>query len=183
MDLVSAIILGTLFGFVLHRVGASNPQLIINMLRLKNFHLMKTILLSISVASVLLFIGMAVGFVNPGHLSIKTASWGVLIGGGILGMGWALSGYCPGTGVAAIGAGRKDVLFFLSGGLIGAWFYMLIYVYIKDTFLFTPLWGGKSTLALTPNNSVSALIDFLPGTIIALVIAAIFGFIAWKLPD
>lgn len=57
MDILLAIILGTLFGFVLHRIGAANPQNIINMLRLKDFHLMKTIIWGISLSSALLFFG------------------------------------------------------------------------------------------------------------------------------
>ncbi len=76
MNIFLAIIFGTLFGFILHRVGATNPHLIINMLRLKDFHLMKTILLGISIASLLLFIGLAIGIVDSSHLSVKTSYWG-----------------------------------------------------------------------------------------------------------
>ena len=99
MEIILAILLGTLFGFVLHRVGASNPENIINMLRLKDLHLMKAILLAIGVASSILFVGLATGFINPSHISIKASYWGVLVGGMILGTGWAIAGYCPGTGV------------------------------------------------------------------------------------
>lgn len=89
MQIISAIILGTLFGFVLHRVGASNPQRIIDMLRLKDFHLMKAILFGIAVASALLFIGMALGVIENSHISVKTSYWGVIIGGLILGLGYS----------------------------------------------------------------------------------------------
>jgi hypothetical protein len=47
MDIVLAIILGIFFGFALQRVGATNPQNIINMLRLKDLHLMKAIFFAI----------------------------------------------------------------------------------------------------------------------------------------
>ncbi len=182
MNILFAIFLGTLFGFVLHRVGASNPHHIINMLRLKDFHLMKAILLGIATASALLFLGLATGIVYGGHLSVKASYWGVIVGGAILGVGWAISGYCPGTGVAALGDRRKDALYFVLGGLGGALLYMLLYSVLQDTFLFEKILGGKSTLALTPIASYKAFIDILPGAVVAIILAFLFGIFAWKLP-
>ena len=181
MDIISAVFLGTLFGFVLHRVGATNPHLIINMLRLKDFHLMRAILLGIAFAGSLLFIGMAAGMIDPGHLSVKSSYWGVPIGGVILGIGWALAGYCPGTGVAALGEGRKDAVFFILGGLTGAFAYMLVFEKIKNTFLMEKIAGGKVTLAQT-GSSYDALIHGVPGLVVVLAFAIVFAVIAWKLP-
>jgi uncharacterized membrane protein YedE/YeeE len=182
MQIILAIVFGILFGFVLHRVGASNPQRIIDMLRLKDFHLMKAILLGIAVASGLLFVGMAIGVIEPSHLSVKTSYWGVIIGGLILGLGWAIAAYCPGTGVAALGDGRKDAIFFVLGGLLGALIYMFVYADFKSTGLLSDILGGKSTLALT-ETSYPALIDTIPGTVVAVAIAVLFGIIAWALPN
>ena len=182
MDIILAIIIGSLFGFALHRVGATNPQIIINMLRLTNFHLVKVILFAIAISSALLFTGLAIGLINPAHLSVKTSYWGVLVGGVILGIGWALAGYCPGTGVAAIGEGRKDAVFFAIGGLCGAYIYMLVYSKFKETFLLENILGGKVTLALTPHESFKALIAGAPGIIIAVIVALALGFVAWRLP-
>lgn len=183
MSIILAVILGAAFGFALHRVGASNPQNIINMLRLKDFHLMKVILFAIAIASALLFIGLLAGLIDPAHLSVKTTAWGVLIGGLIFGIGWSLSSYCPGTGVAAIGEGRKDAMFFVLGGLVGAYIYMIVYSKIKGTFLLENILGGKVTLALTPNESYEALIQGVPGIVVALVVSLILGFVVWKMPE
>ncbi len=74
MDMIIlAIVIGAAFGFALDRVGATNPNLIIGMLRLGRMHLMKTILLGIGTGSVLLFGGLLLGLVDPGHLSVKAA--------------------------------------------------------------------------------------------------------------
>jgi uncharacterized membrane protein YedE/YeeE len=131
--IVLAIIIGAAFGFALDRVGATNPGYIISMLRLGNLHLMKTILLAIGVASVVLFTGLLSGLIDPGHLSVKTAYAGVVIGGALLGLGFAAAGYCPGTGLAAAATGRKDALFFTAGGLLGAAAYMVSYAWVKAT--------------------------------------------------
>ncbi len=183
MDIILAIILGSLFGFALHRVGATNPQVIINMLRLTDLHLVKVILFAIAVSSTLMFIGMAAGLIDPAHLSVKANYWGVFAGGVILGVGWVLAGYCPGTGVAAIGDGRKDAIFFVFGGLCGAFIYMLVFSKFKDTYLLENILGGKVTLALTPNESFKALITGVPGVLIAVIVALALGLAAWRLPE
>ena len=83
MEIISALCLGALFGFVLHRVGASNPQKVINMLRLTDLHLMKVILLGIALASAILFVGLTLVIFDPARLSVKTSYWGVIIGQGV----------------------------------------------------------------------------------------------------
>ena len=99
--LILAIVIGGAFGFVLDRVGATNPGLIIRMLNLSNMHLMKTILLAIGLSSVLMFAGLLAGLIDVGHMDVKTAYVGVFVGGLLLGAGFAVSGFCPGTGLTA----------------------------------------------------------------------------------
>jgi hypothetical protein len=152
------------------------------MLRLADFHLMRVILFGIALSSAILFTGLTLGVFDPSHLSVKTSYWGVIIGGVILGVGWALAGYCPGTGVAALGEGRKDAIFFIAGGLVGAWLYMITYSAFKGTFLLDKILGGNVTLAQTPRESYAVLLDSIPGIVPALIIAVVLGIIAWALP-
>ena len=182
MSIVLAIILGFSFGFILQKVGASNPQKIINMLRLKDFYLMKVILFAIGLSNILLFTLMLFGIADPSHLSIKSSYVGVIIGGGIMGLGWAISGFCPGTGLVALGEGRKDALAFVLGGLIGALLMILSYEKIKDTFLFSKL-GGTMTLAATNAKGVVALFPNIPGIFVAGGIGLVFIIVAFILPD
>lgn len=182
MEIILAIVLGTAFGFALHRVGASNPEYIINMLRLTDLHLMKVILFAIALSSGLLFLGMGIGIIDAGHLSVKTSYWGVLIGGAFLGGGWALSGYCPGTGVAALGDGRKDAIFFVLGGLVGAEVYMLVYGSLNESFLLRNIFGGNVTLAMTSNEAYTGILSGIPGMLVAAALAILFAAVARKLP-
>jgi len=181
MNIVLAIVLGLLFGFVLQKIGAANPQRIIDMLRLKDFHLMKAILFGIGFSSLVLFILLNIGAVDSTNLSVKASYTGVIIGGAILGLGWAISGFCPGTGIVAAGAGRKDALFFILGGLLGAFVFTVLYASLKTTFLFADL-GGKATLAATGNVKFAALLPSMPGIAIAGGIGIILIVIAWILP-
>ena len=181
MNIILAIILGFFFGFALQRVGATNPQNIINMLRLKDLHLMKAIFFGIGISSALLFLFMTMGIIDAGHLSVKSSYYGVVVGGVLLGLGFAVAGYCPGTALSAFSEGRKDALFFVFGGLLGALLYTLVYGSIKGTWLFDKIAGGKVMLA-TGSDKFEPLLPMIPGTVLAVVIGVIFMLIAWKLP-
>ena len=50
-QIVLAAVFGLLFGFILQKSGAANPQRIIDMLRLKDSHLVKVILFAIGFSS------------------------------------------------------------------------------------------------------------------------------------
>jgi hypothetical protein len=153
------------------------------MLRLKDFHLMKVILFGIGFSSLLLFVLLALKVVDVSHLSIKPSYIGVIIGGAILGIGFAIGGYCPGTGIVAAGRGRKDALFFIVGGLLGVFVYMLIFGAIENTALFNPIAGGAVSLVETNPDKFQALFNNIPALAIAGPIAIIFMAIAFFLPN
>ena len=183
IKILLAIVIGLLFGFILQKSGAANPQRIINMLRLKDFHLMKVIFLGLGLSSLVLFLLMSLGVIDTGHLSVKTAYIGVIVGGAIFGLGWAISGFCPGSSVVAIGARRFDALFFVVGGLLGAFVFTLVYSSLKQTLLFDKLFGGKATLVDTGVDKFTALIPSVPSIAVAGGIAALFIVIAIVLPQ
>ncbi len=181
MNIVLAIILGFLFGFVLQKAGAANPTKIIDMLRFKDLHLMKAILLAIGLSSGGLFLLLQGNLIDPGHLSVKSSYIGVILGGLLLGFGWAFSGFCPGTSLVGLGAGRKDAWFFVAGGLLGAWLYMLMYKTIASSFLFTEI-GGKATIAQTGSDKYIALISEYSGIAVGGSIALGLILVALLLP-
>jgi len=181
-SIILALIIGGLFGFVLHRVGASNPQKIIGMLRLTDFHLAKVILFAIGISSLVLFTLMYFGVISNEHLSIKSSHWGVAVGGLIFGLGFAIAGYCPGTGLCALGEGRKDAKWFIFGGLVGAFLFMLIFSYILDTSILNELFGGNTTLANTDKEGAIAFVDNISGVFVAGIIAIVFMLLAFILP-
>ncbi|MEM5584990.1 YeeE/YedE thiosulfate transporter family protein [Roseibium sp. AS2] len=182
MEILLALVIGGAFGAVLDRVGASNPNVIGRMLALTNLNLMKAILLAIGAGSVLMFAGQMLGIVDVGHMSVKAAYLGVLVGGLLLGFGWALAGYCPGTGLVAAGAGRRDAFAFIAGGLLGAAAYMATYPAVKATGLLESILGGKVTLGTVPGADYVALTG-LPGDVLGIVLGLVFVVVAFMLPE
>tara|TARA_R110002012_G_scaffold215749_2_gene386807 strand:- start:477 stop:1067 length:591 start_codon:yes stop_codon:yes gene_type:complete len=180
-SIILAIFIGAAFGFALDRVGATNPNFIIRMLNLTNLHLMRAILLAIGVAAILTFGGLMTGVVSPEHLDVKDAYLGVFVGGVLLGLGFAVAGYCPGTGLAAAASGRYDAMIFVLGGLVGAFAYMLSYADVAATGLLEKIAGGKATLGTVAGTDYPALFN-IPGEVTGLIMGIAFIAVAWLLP-
>ena len=69
-------------------------------------------------------------------LKIKATVLGAnIIGGLIFGVGWGLLGYCPATAVGALGEGRWDSIFGITGMLCGAAIYAEVYPALKGNVL------------------------------------------------
>jgi hypothetical protein len=125
---------------------------------------------------------MNFGVIDAGNLSVKSSYIGVIVGGALLGLGFAIAGYCPGTGLTALADGRKDALFFIGGGFLGALTYTLVYGSIKGSWLFDKIAGGKVMLATGADN-FQALLPMISGTLLAAIIGGMFMILAWKLPN
>jgi len=118
-------LIGALFGALLFLGGLADPDKIIGTLRLKDFHALKTIAVFVLVSILGTWILESTGAAN---LSIKaTTLLTVLIGGALLGIGFGLTGYCPGTGLACAIGGRVDAAVAVLGMLAGALVYIFIY--------------------------------------------------------
>lgn len=181
IEIIEAIVLGTLFGFTLYKIGAGDPDKLVGMLKLQDLHLAKTILGGIGIATIALFAGLLLGLIPMEHFSIKGIYWGVIFGAILFGLGWGLSGFCPGTGMAGMGAGRIDAYLYFIGGLLGTYIFAISYSSLTDTFLYTKLFGGVETLVQT--GEATALFGASWSPILAIVIGLVLIFIGYKLPQ
>ncbi len=118
---------GTLFGFVLSRVGASEYDLIFGMFTGQDYTLAWVMLTAILVG----FIGMR--FLQGRKQQTKSGEalkishkklgkWS-LWGAALFGMGWGITGACPGTVLAQLGEGKVFGFFSFSGMIFGTYLY------------------------------------------------------------
>lgn len=134
-------VIGIGFGALLQRVGASRYERIVGTLRLSDLTILKFMMLAIGVAT----LGVALlSLGGVAHLSVKPLYVaGVLLGGLVFGVGFGLSGYCPGTTLVACAEGKRDAWFTVAGGLLGALAYAVAFPAVKpllvDRFNFGPL--------------------------------------------
>ena len=139
-------------------------------------------MLAIGTASVLVHLGLLVGAIDPGHLDVKDAYLGVFIGGILLGIGFAVAGYCPGTGLAAAATGRWDGVSYVIGGLAGAAAYMASFAWVKSTGVLDPILGGKATLGPLAGTKYPAVFGGIPGEWLGLILGIVFIAISIVLP-
>lgn len=123
------VLFGFAFGFLLQRGRVADANVIINQFRLRDFTVIKVMLTAIIVG------GIGVVLLHQGGLAayhIKPANLlGVGLGAVLFGIGMAVSGYCPGTGLAALGTGSVHALVTILGMVLGAILYALSFDWIK----------------------------------------------------
>jgi uncharacterized membrane protein YedE/YeeE len=122
---ITGLIIGALFGAALVITALADPDKIIGTLRLKDLHAMRTIAVFVLVGILGTWLLEILGLA---HLSIKPAAVvSILIGGALLGIGFGLTGFCPGTGLACAASGRIDALVTVLGMFLGALVFILLY--------------------------------------------------------
>lgn len=143
MELLLGLLIGTAFGFILRRSGVASNACIRGALTLTDFHILKLLLTAAGMTLILVFPLSTLGIVN---FSVKTTYVvGIVIGGLLFGVGMAVSGFCPGTMLAALPGGNRRFWWTVAGGFAGSFAYALLYEPLKPL-LVTPLNFGKLTL-------------------------------------
>lgn len=126
----ASLLFGTLFGFLLSRARATDYDAIAGMFRLQDLHLMGVIGVAIGVSALGLWLVRRSGAKALNGTAIemkpKPMKKGMFAAGLIFGVGWALSGACPGTALAQIGEGKMYALFTVAGILAGTWLYGIV---------------------------------------------------------
>lgn len=125
IDVLTAVGLGGLFGWVLHKAGLTHYATIAGIYRLRDMTVLRFMLAALVVAAVLIQAGRDLGLT----VSVPVPATFVLanvLGGAVFGVGMATAGYCPGTIVAEAGEGRLDawtagLLGLLTGALVFGW--------------------------------------------------------------
>ena len=141
--ILSAILFGLAFGFLLQKGGVGNYHILVGQLLLQDFTVVKVMLTAIVVGMVGIFTLHRFAKVN---LHIKPTRLGPnIIGGLIFGVGFALIGYCPGTVAAALGQGSYDGLFAMAGLILGSYLYAEFSKSLKGS---VEKWGEKGKLML-----------------------------------
>lgn len=130
-QLVLGLLFGVVFGFLLQKSGVAKYEVLMGQFFLTDFTVIKVMLTAITVGMLGIFSLRALGLIE---LHIKPTRYAANIAGGLFfGVGLGLLGYCPGTGVAALGQGNYDATAGILGLLVGSYFYAETSGYLGST--------------------------------------------------
>lgn len=132
LNLLIAFLIGIGFGFALEQAGFSSSRKLAGMFYGYDTTVLKVFftaaIVGLAGSQLLSFFGLLnlkLVFVNPYYMNAT------IIGGVIMGAGFIMGGYCPGTGISALSIGKIDAMIFLIGGMVGAFLFAETYPYIQ----------------------------------------------------
>jgi hypothetical protein len=133
LDLLIALLIGIGFGFALEQAGFSSSRKLAGMFYGYDTTVIKVFFTAAIVALVGSQILSYLGLLNLKLVFVNEFYVGAaIIGGVIMGAGFIIGGFCPGTGLCALSIGKIDAMMYAAGGLTGAFLFAETYPLIRN---------------------------------------------------
>jgi len=119
-SLIVAVVIGILFGFFLERAGFGNGRKLAAQFYFRDMAVFKVMFSAIVTAMLGVFYLSWAGLLDIDLVYVGTTYlYPQILGGLLLGVGFILGGYCPGTSIVAVASGRPDAVVFGAGVFLG----------------------------------------------------------------
>jgi len=163
---VIAFIIGITFGFTLERAGFGSSKKLAMQFYFRDMTVLKVMFTAIVTAMVgVLYLNLA-DILDFSLLYINTTYlWPQIAGGLIMGAGFVVGGYCPGTSLVASATGKIDGMVYVLGALFG------IFVFAE----FYPLLQSFHEAGYLGERTLSNWLNLSPGVVALLVILMALG--------
>lgn len=135
LNYIVAIVIGFFFGFILEQAGFSTSKKLVGLFYGYDF----TVLRVFFTAGVTAMIGVVAlthfGLLDSSLIYINpTFLWSGIVGGLIMGVGFILGGYCPGTSICGAAIGKIDAMLFVLGSFIGVYVFAEGYPWFESLY-------------------------------------------------
>ena len=169
-SMVVAFVLGFLFGTALEKAGFGSGRKLTAQFYLHDWTVFKVMFTAVVTALVLTAVAASLGLMDVGQMFIPaTFLWPQIVGGLLLGVGFVVGGYCPGTSIVSVASGKIDGMVYVVGFFAGLILFPLAF----------PALEGLYTAG---SMGVITLYDFIPLPMLAvalliagLAVASFFG--------
>jgi hypothetical protein len=162
------LLIGFGFGFVLEISGFGDSRKLAGQFYFKDLTVLKVMFGAIVTAMVLIFLTSGLGlldfnlvYVNPTYL------WPGIVGGLIMGFGFIIGGFCPGTSLVSAAVLKLDGIFFALGVFFG------IFLFGETVGLFEDFWHSSFLGRLTIPDWLGVPTGVV---VLAVVLMALFMF-------
>ncbi|MBI5403862.1 MAG: YeeE/YedE family protein [Ignavibacteriae bacterium] len=170
VSLIIAFVIGIGFGFFLERAGFGNGKKLAMQFYFRDMSVLKVMFTAIVTAMLGVYYLSVIGFIDLSLVYlVPTNILPQAIGGLILGFGFVIGGYCPGTSCVSAATGKKDGIVYVIGVFLGILVFDEFFPLVKGLYNATPM--GQLTIAQWSNIPYGLLV-------FAVVLMAIGGFIA-----
>jgi hypothetical protein len=145
VSLVIAFLIGIGFGFFLERAGFGSSKKLAAQFYFTDLTVFKVMFTAIITAMVGVYYLSVIGFVDLSLVYLTpTFLLPQIVGGLILGVGFVVGGYCPGTSCVAASTGRIDGMVYLLGIIFGIFVFGEVFPLVSNFYVSTPM--GQITL-------------------------------------
>ncbi len=117
-------LIGFGFGYALEISGFNRSTTLAGQFYFRDLRVVKVFFTAIAVGMALIFTAVRLGWLDYNLIWVPpTYLWPGILGGLIMGVGFILGGFCPGTSIVASATLKIDAMVFVLGGLVGAWLF------------------------------------------------------------
>lgn len=138
LNFVIAFFIGLFFGAILEQAGFSSSRRLVGLFYGYDFTVLRVFFTAGAVAMIGIFLFETLGLIDMSAVYINpTYLWSAVVGGLIMGLGFVVGGYCPGTSVCAASIGKIDAIVFILGAIVG------VLVFAEGYKIFEPLYKSS----------------------------------------
>ena len=135
VSLILAFLIGIGFGFFLERAGFGSAKKLVSQFYLDDLSVFKVMFTAIVTAMLGATYLSWAGFLDLSLVYLVPTYWiAQVVGGLLLGVGFVVGGYCPGTSVVSTATGRLDGLVFVLGFAAGTLGFALMFPLVKGLY-------------------------------------------------
>jgi len=117
-------VIGVAFGMTLESAGFGNSKLLAAQFYFKDMRVFKVMFTAIIVAMTLIFLASGLDLLDYNLIWVPpTYLWPGIVGGLIMGVGFIIGGFCPGTSLVGMATGKLDAVMFVIGVLFGIYLF------------------------------------------------------------
>lgn len=134
-SLIVAFLIGIGFGFFLERAGFGSSRKLVSQFYLNDLAVFRVMFTAIVTAMLgVTYLGW-IGVLDLTLVYMVPTFWvAQIVGGVLLGVGFAVGGYCPGTSPAAVVMGHLDAIAYICGIFAGVFAFSLAFPYLRGLY-------------------------------------------------